>query len=63
MFARTTHRPRSILGFAPWIGVAIAACGETTHVFSGRLYVDDRDCVAVSFPGFFGMLKAILRHA
>jgi hypothetical protein len=26
--------------------LAFAACGETTHVFSGRLYVDDRDCVA-----------------
>jgi hypothetical protein len=25
---------------------ALVACGETTHVFSGRLYVDGRDCVA-----------------
>jgi hypothetical protein len=25
---------------------SIAACGDTTHVFSGRLYVDGRDCVA-----------------
>jgi hypothetical protein len=25
---------------------ALFACGETTHVFSGRLYRDERDCVA-----------------
>ena len=24
---------------------ALVACGETTHVYSGRLYVDDRDCL------------------
>lgn len=28
------------------IGLSIAACGETTHVYSGRLYVEQRDCVA-----------------
>lgn len=32
---------RALLGFA-----SIVACGETTHVYAGRLYVDDRDCVA-----------------
>lgn len=25
---------------------AIVACGETTHVYSGRLYLEGRDCVA-----------------
>lgn len=29
-----------------FVFASIAACGETTHVFSGRLYRDDRDCVA-----------------
>ena len=24
----------------------IAACGDPSHVFTGRLYVSDRDCVA-----------------
>jgi 3-phosphoshikimate 1-carboxyvinyltransferase len=28
-----------------------------------RVRLDDRDCVAVSFPGFFGMLKKVVRHA
>ncbi len=28
-----------------------------------RVRLDDRDCVAVSYPGFFGMLKRILRRA
>jgi hypothetical protein len=26
--------------------LVIAACGDTTHVYSGRLYVEERDCVA-----------------
>ena len=27
---------------------ALVACGETTHVYSGRLYVDERDCLATT---------------
>jgi hypothetical protein len=33
---------------ALFVVAAIAACGETTHVYSGRLYVQDRDCVATT---------------
>jgi hypothetical protein len=38
-----TYLPRPL-----YVALAIAACGETTHVYSGRLYVEDRDCVATT---------------
>jgi hypothetical protein len=29
-----------------FVVASMMACGETTHVFSGRFYVEDRDCLA-----------------
>src|SRR5688500_7545289 len=54
MKARRRSRSRAPIETVAWFGgmrrvlfvVAIAACGDTTHVFSGRLYVDKRDCAA-----------------
>jgi hypothetical protein len=44
-------QPRRLLGailagFASVAGIYTAACGEPSHVYLGRLYRVDRDCVA-----------------
>jgi len=46
---------------AGWIESSLESAGEA--IVGARVEIDDRDCVAVSYPGFFRDLHRVLHRA